>query len=648
MANLPESPQWADGVYQIERNDPVGGGPDGAANKPLKDLTNRTRWLYEKFGTAFDNLGWMQLGVWTVGLEVSLPTQIVSFDGSWYRYRGNLDSPHVIAGASPADDGGIWSGDNPDGIWVDVGDASLRSDLGSSGIGMGASLVTTLTGKTVQYELDTIQYELNQLQPGFTVINSDISKIAESANSLSFAHSVVITGDSLGFNGFGYQSGWGVNGAGYATAQPFGISSWSHLLRDALFTATPAFTSIFDLKWISDALLVAVDNTNLKNIAINSMALSWTFSSNQSLSVFNTYSGSTALIIAKSPAASAVKFDVNGITYDNTSNDGHYQSCEYMLITGGSNPSEIKLQNVRNALTATPGGSITVYGVTHANRTWAKITAKGGYTSAQVLSEYDSLVGAYSPNIVYYIIGANDISSSVPVADFKTNIASFIERMRSDISDAVIVLMSPPPMAGRPYSQLKPYISAMRDLAVDNDCSLIDLYHVFAKIDPAYWRHDNIHFKKQGDDIVFNVVKNLTFPALRQSSFSPIRECAVGYGGRAATRTSDSYQITVTATAGAPTVNLGGRITPFIKTGYTTHGDYNVMIVEAPAGFRISNISEYHPPIGGFSQTIRFHSFIDETQRSARFFAANGSASMAIAGSGLMCIISINRDTSLI
>ncbi|MBE5226698.1 hypothetical protein IG611_15240 [Pectobacterium sp. A535-S3-A17] len=152
MANLPESPNWTDGVYQIERNDPVGGGPDGAANKPLKDLTNRTRWLYEKFGTAFDNLGWMQLGVWAIGLEVSLPTQIVSFDGSWYRYRGNLDAPHIIAGASPTDDGGVWSGDEPDGVWVDVGDASIRADLISSD---GDQMLGTSGGLT-QRERNTV------------------------------------------------------------------------------------------------------------------------------------------------------------------------------------------------------------------------------------------------------------------------------------------------------------------------------------------------------------------------------------------------------------------------------------------------------------------------------------------------------------
>lgn len=209
MANLPESAQWADSVYQIERNDPVGGGPDGAANKPLKDLTNRTRWLYEKFGTAFDNLGWMQLGLWAVGLEVSLPTQIVSFDGSWYRYRGNLDAPHVIAGSSPADDGGVWSGDNPDGVWVDVGDASLRENLGSSAAGMGGSLVALEQGNVAQAiryvtpEMfgavgDGVNDDLEPIQAAIDYMKTSPSKYA------IVGHGDYAISNSLSISGFAY------------------------------------------------------------------------------------------------------------------------------------------------------------------------------------------------------------------------------------------------------------------------------------------------------------------------------------------------------------------------------------------------------------------------------------------------------------
>ncbi|MDF7667949.1 hypothetical protein PT273_08865 [Orbaceae bacterium ESL0727] len=48
MANLTENAIWHDGIYQIERNDPVSGGKDGITNKPLQQLTDRTVYLKEQ------------------------------------------------------------------------------------------------------------------------------------------------------------------------------------------------------------------------------------------------------------------------------------------------------------------------------------------------------------------------------------------------------------------------------------------------------------------------------------------------------------------------------------------------------------------------------------------------------------------------
>lgn len=47
MANFTETAIWEE-VYQLATNDPVLGGPGGAANIPLQDLVNRTAWLKSK------------------------------------------------------------------------------------------------------------------------------------------------------------------------------------------------------------------------------------------------------------------------------------------------------------------------------------------------------------------------------------------------------------------------------------------------------------------------------------------------------------------------------------------------------------------------------------------------------------------------
>ena len=55
MANLPESNQWENGIYQLETTDPVEGGPNGIDNQQAKQLANRTAYLkaqVETLGTG--------------------------------------------------------------------------------------------------------------------------------------------------------------------------------------------------------------------------------------------------------------------------------------------------------------------------------------------------------------------------------------------------------------------------------------------------------------------------------------------------------------------------------------------------------------------------------------------------------------------
>lgn len=48
MANLPETPDYPAGIYQLETSDPVLGGPGGISNRQAEQLGNRTAWLKAK------------------------------------------------------------------------------------------------------------------------------------------------------------------------------------------------------------------------------------------------------------------------------------------------------------------------------------------------------------------------------------------------------------------------------------------------------------------------------------------------------------------------------------------------------------------------------------------------------------------------
>ncbi|QET52225.1 hypothetical protein [Klebsiella michiganensis] len=136
MAYLPELPEWTAGVYQLEKSDPVRGGVDGPANRPLIDLLKRTAWLKQRYEEAFSGLAGLNWGMgcgaggYNAITNRSLPGLLVSL---W------RSLPHTITGASPSLD----DKDN----WFNVGnDVSLRANLGSSEEGQGAWLIAYLAG----------------------------------------------------------------------------------------------------------------------------------------------------------------------------------------------------------------------------------------------------------------------------------------------------------------------------------------------------------------------------------------------------------------------------------------------------------------------------------------------------------------------
>lgn len=54
MANFRKEAIWHDGIYQLKRTDPVVGGEDGASNKPLKELADRTEYLNQRIDNFND------------------------------------------------------------------------------------------------------------------------------------------------------------------------------------------------------------------------------------------------------------------------------------------------------------------------------------------------------------------------------------------------------------------------------------------------------------------------------------------------------------------------------------------------------------------------------------------------------------------
>lgn len=89
MAVLEEKPEWSE-VYQIELADPVLGGNTGIANKPLKNLTNRTFFLKKKMDEILQLLNLrFPVGHVIITRNIANPATY-GYEGEWEREDGDL------------------------------------------------------------------------------------------------------------------------------------------------------------------------------------------------------------------------------------------------------------------------------------------------------------------------------------------------------------------------------------------------------------------------------------------------------------------------------------------------------------------------------------------------------------------------------
>nr|WP_310617551.1 hypothetical protein [Pantoea cypripedii] len=122
---------------------------------------------------AISAFGYITMDSFQAGATLTLPNQVLrdTSTGEYYRWDGAF--PKVVpAGATPATAGGVAKG-----AWVSVGDASLRANLGSSETGMGAGLVNTDDGLTVQEHLDNIKNKFGSVMPEDFGLSTDTANL---------------------------------------------------------------------------------------------------------------------------------------------------------------------------------------------------------------------------------------------------------------------------------------------------------------------------------------------------------------------------------------------------------------------------------------------------------------------------------------
>ncbi|WP_137034491.1 hypothetical protein [Klebsiella pneumoniae] len=183
MARIPESSLWEEEIELISRSERVSGGLDGVANRPLKALANRTRYLKGKADKAGELVAEKVSAVKTFaeGATLGSPREEILYGAYRLVWTGEFPKT-VLAGSTPQGTGGVGAG-----RWAYTSDAVIRKDLGSSEPGMGAGISNTTLDISVQKYIDNSSPRISD----YKVKKSDD---ATEAFAKAFAKAVETTG----------------------------------------------------------------------------------------------------------------------------------------------------------------------------------------------------------------------------------------------------------------------------------------------------------------------------------------------------------------------------------------------------------------------------------------------------------------------
>lgn len=333
--------------------------------------------------------------------------------------------------------------------------------------------------------------------------------------------SVVVTGDSLSFNAFQFDSTAPLLPADYAYKNPYGLASWGHMIRDTLYASGKRFLLSDSLSFKVSEGVTTYKNVNGPYSAPFNGRLRTFMVPNKDCSITiegvgGNKAGTARLMFftGASDFANIAQFDIysDGVyrrSVNLKGDDGFYRGRYQLNIDGipVSAGGSVVLKNI-----VPVGGGATPAAVQFIGSSLSAssiyMTGHGGWTSRQVLEDFDNMVGQYKPDLVFYQIGANDMALSVPLDTFKVNIESFIQQVRALKPNSKIVIVSATPSLYHPDESefVNGYLNVIRQVVEQCNCQFIDLYKLLSNEKPKKWRYDDVHATMMGGKMIFDEV----------------------------------------------------------------------------------------------------------------------------------------------
>lgn len=362
---------------------------------------------------------------------------------------------------------------------------------------------------------------------------------------------IVVTGDSLSYNRYDYDP----TARSTSEAGKGGYKSWSYLIRDAFLINMPGWVHGVDClpSSKSSAYLIASESQLSEYYApINGRHMIYQFSAVGTKAILFVPPTVRAMDAGRSSDDLYMYFldgyDRGGtfnvkvfkrdgtqvgttVSFANTPDSSYYLGLGMRSVKiCSAAPSDVyKIEIEMTSITLGSSPYLDIVGFAASNLVW-KNTGMGSQPSQWVKDNVASLITNHNPDITFIIIGANDPALNYTESQTYQNMKDTLASIRANTNSEVI-LISMPVTSSYSNGRAQSRVRALRKVANEFECGFVDLYNVFRRMNTSEWRYDNVHFKRLGNQIVFETLAKLFFPTLPIEEVNQYNHHSYGWQG---------------------------------------------------------------------------------------------------------------------
>lgn len=342
---------------------------------------------------------------------------------------------------------------------------------------------------------------------------------------------ILITGDSLAYNRYGYDPTGRLN----AWDCGAGLPSWAFSLRDRIFSLDPQFILGADLFADCPYVLGLDNNSEVPFTALFSGRIKTLCPQGQA-SVSVPVNGSRIILYLQRRKENSCVFDifVDGVPVladvDTAGDVAEFAGYGLMTLAlpcdAARDSHTVTFRNIRGEspkITLAAAGSRQIH---------VDLTGKGGECTDYFVEHFQERIGFFKPDLLIVTLGANDRGYR-SVFDMQDSLVKLFSLVFADSPDCSILFLLPPPAhdPAHPEENVMPYCSLMLsecyDRAIEAVCRNLGkagyacdgldssrqypietfrLSAIFRDLPVSDWRFDNIHLNPQGNQLLLEAL----------------------------------------------------------------------------------------------------------------------------------------------